>query len=137
MHQICQISFENSCIKYVKFLLKVCGSNMSNLFVKCQICQITDRQIGVVHHNGHFVYVIAVHSKSACSPNFEGFPWGMQVFYFFNFNFFKIVRKRGIIKEFFHFRNFLISLETLLLIMLYSLLFCAEGCDGRCSDVAV
>ena len=37
-------------------------------------------QIGVVHHNGHFVYVIAVHSKSACSPNFEGFPWGMQVF---------------------------------------------------------
>ena len=36
-------------------------------------------QIGVVHHNGHFVYVIAVHSKSACSPNFEGFPWGMQV----------------------------------------------------------
>jgi len=37
------------------------------------------RQIGVVHHNGHFVYVIAVHSKSACSPNFEGFPWGMQV----------------------------------------------------------
>merc|ERR1711902_327422 len=37
------------------------------------------RQIGVVHHTGHFVYVIAVHSKSACSPNFEGFPWGMQV----------------------------------------------------------
>ena len=36
-------------------------------------------QIGVVHHTGHFVYVIAVHSKSACSPNFEGFPWGMQV----------------------------------------------------------
>ena len=38
-------------------------------------------QIGVVHHTGHFVYVIAVHSKSACSPNFEGFPWGMQVFW--------------------------------------------------------
>jgi len=37
------------------------------------------RQIGVVHHTGHFVYVIAVHSKSACSPNFEGFPWGVQV----------------------------------------------------------
>ena len=36
-------------------------------------------QIGVVHHTGHFVYVIAVHSKSACSPNFEGFPWGVQV----------------------------------------------------------
>ena len=37
------------------------------------------RQLGVLHHTGHLVYVIAVHSKSACSPNFASFPWGLQV----------------------------------------------------------
>jgi len=37
------------------------------------------RQLGVLHHTGHLVYVIAVHSKSACHPNFASFPWGLQV----------------------------------------------------------
>ena len=29
-------------------------------------------------HTGEFVYMIAVHTKSACEPNYEGFPFGMQ-----------------------------------------------------------
>jgi len=37
------------------------------------------RQVGILHHTGHLVYVVSVHTKSTCQPNFEGFPWGIQV----------------------------------------------------------
>ncbi len=32
----------------------------------------------MVKHRGEFVYIIAVHTRSACEPNFDGFPFGMQ-----------------------------------------------------------
>ena len=30
-------------------------------------------------NNGEFVYIISIHTKSACEPNFEEFPFGMQL----------------------------------------------------------
>ena len=62
-------------IKLTHIYVYIYNISVLTQFSICLFCQI-----GVVHHTGHFVYVIAVHSKSACSPNFEGFPWGMQVF---------------------------------------------------------
>jgi len=37
------------------------------------------RQVAVLYYTGHIVYAIAVHTKSACAPNFSNFPWGVQV----------------------------------------------------------
>ena len=37
------------------------------------------RQVGLLNHTGNIVYAIAVHTKSACAPNFANFPWGVQV----------------------------------------------------------
>lgn len=37
------------------------------------------RQVGVVKSDGRFVYVISVHAKGACQPNYEEFPFGMQL----------------------------------------------------------
>lgn len=37
------------------------------------------RQVGLIYHTGHLVYLIAVHTKSSCAPNFTDFPWGVQV----------------------------------------------------------
>jgi len=37
------------------------------------------RQVAVLYYTGHIVYAIAVHTKSACAPNFVNFPWGVQV----------------------------------------------------------
>jgi len=37
------------------------------------------RQVGFLHHTGHLVYVISIHSKSTCAPNYSNFPWGVQV----------------------------------------------------------
>lgn len=36
------------------------------------------RQVGLVKHDGEFVYMIAVHTKSGCEPNYAEFPFGMQ-----------------------------------------------------------
>ena len=36
-------------------------------------------QVAVLYHTGHIVYAIAVHTKSACAPNYLHFPWGVQV----------------------------------------------------------
>jgi len=41
--------------------------------------QFMFRQVAVLYHTGHIVYAIAVHTKSACAPNFSHFPWGVQV----------------------------------------------------------
>ncbi len=32
----------------------------------------------MVKHTGEFVYLVSVHTRSACQPNFEDFPFGMQ-----------------------------------------------------------
>lgn len=37
------------------------------------------RQVGVLDYTGDISYIIAVHTKSACNPNFNDFPWGLQV----------------------------------------------------------
>jgi len=37
------------------------------------------RQVAVLYYTGHIVYAIAIHTKSACAPNFSKFPWGVQV----------------------------------------------------------
>lgn len=37
------------------------------------------RQVGVLYYTGLIVYMMAVHSKSTCQPNFQDFPWGLQV----------------------------------------------------------
>ena len=41
------------------------------------------RHLGVLHHNGDFVYLVSIHTKSGCKPNFEDdrgntFPFNMQ-----------------------------------------------------------
>jgi hypothetical protein len=36
-------------------------------------------QVGVLDHTGDIAYIIAIHTKSACNPNFNDFPWGVQV----------------------------------------------------------
>jgi hypothetical protein len=33
----------------------------------------------VLDHTGDIAYIIAIHTKSACNPNFNDFPWGVQV----------------------------------------------------------
>ncbi len=38
-------------------------------------------QVGVLDHTGDIAYIIAIHTKSACNPNFNDFPWGVQVNY--------------------------------------------------------
>ena len=50
----------------------------------CEMRQIIilfkmSRQVAVLYYTGHIVYAIAVHTKSACAPNFSNFPWGVQV----------------------------------------------------------
>ena len=37
------------------------------------------RRVGVVRHTGEIVYVVSVHTKSACEPNYESYPFGMQL----------------------------------------------------------
>jgi len=37
------------------------------------------RQVGILDYTGRFIYVIGIHSKAACPPNFKNFPWGVQV----------------------------------------------------------
>ena len=37
------------------------------------------RRVGVVRHTGEIVYVVSVHTKSACEPNFGEYPFGMQL----------------------------------------------------------
>ncbi len=32
----------------------------------------------MVKHRGEFVFIISVHTKSGCEPNFENFPFGLQ-----------------------------------------------------------
>ena len=36
------------------------------------------RQVGVVKSNGDIVYVVGVHTKSNCAPNYENHPFGIQ-----------------------------------------------------------
>ena len=36
------------------------------------------RQVGIVKSNGDIVYVVAVHAKSTCAPNYENHPFGIQ-----------------------------------------------------------
>ena len=37
------------------------------------------RRVGVVRHTGEIVYVVSVHTKSACEPNYESYPFGIQL----------------------------------------------------------
>ena len=37
------------------------------------------RQIGLVKNSGEFVYILSVHSKSGCEPNYDNFPFGIQL----------------------------------------------------------
>lgn len=36
------------------------------------------RQVGVIKSSGEIVYMISVHTKSTCEPNYENFPFGLQ-----------------------------------------------------------
>ncbi len=36
------------------------------------------RQVGMARHHGEIAYLVAVHARSLCRPNFDGFPFGMQ-----------------------------------------------------------
>ena len=36
------------------------------------------RQVGVVKSNGDIVYVVGVHTKSNCAPNYDKHPFGIQ-----------------------------------------------------------
>lgn len=36
-------------------------------------------QVGLVKHTGEFVYVLSIHAKSSCEPNFDNFPFGLQL----------------------------------------------------------
>ena len=36
------------------------------------------RKVAVLYHTGNILYAIAVHTRSACAPNFSNFPWGVQ-----------------------------------------------------------
>jgi nicotinic acetylcholine receptor alpha-7 len=38
------------------------------------------RQVGVVRHNGDLIYLVSIHTKSGCRPNFEDgdFPFNVQ-----------------------------------------------------------
>jgi len=36
-------------------------------------------KVGILDHRGNITYLIAIHAKAACAPNFQDFPWGLQV----------------------------------------------------------
>ena len=40
--------------------------------------RFTFRQVGLVHSDGRFLYLMAVHTRSGCGANFDGFPFGVQ-----------------------------------------------------------
>lgn len=40
--------------------------------------QFVYRQVGMLKHDGVFAYIISIHTKSACEPNFADFPFGVQ-----------------------------------------------------------
>ena len=36
------------------------------------------RQVGILKSNGDIVYVVGVHTKSTCAPNYDAYPFGIQ-----------------------------------------------------------
>ena len=36
-------------------------------------------QVGILDYTGNLTYIIAIHAKAACKPDFTDFPWALQV----------------------------------------------------------
>jgi len=36
-------------------------------------------KVGILDYTGNLTYIIAIHAKAACEPNFNDFPWALQV----------------------------------------------------------
>ena len=36
-------------------------------------------QVGLLKHTGEFLFIISIHTKSSCEPNYTDFPFGIQL----------------------------------------------------------